>query len=112
MATFQRAHSGPNNITIMNGSATSDSFDLSQWSGGSIQFPDTVDGVSMTYEVSNDGTNYAAAMDSAGIALQAIPIDADVVIPLKPALFMSKHARIVTNINQTAERTIKLFVKG
>ncbi len=99
-------------VGIAINTATSGSFRVAEYNRGSIQVPAAITGTSYTLEVSNDGLTWDGLKVAAGTAVAAVNWAADDILPLPASVFDCQYARIVSQANEAAARTFKVFLKG
>ena len=99
-------------VTIANAAATSSAFHVGEFNKGSIQVPAAITGTSYTLEVSNDGSTWDSLKTAAAAAVAAVNWAANDVLPLPAEVFSCKWARIVSQANEGAARSLTVFLKG
>ena len=99
-------------VLIANGAATSGTFRVAEYNKGSLQVPAAITGTSYTLEVSNDGSTWDGLKTAAGAAVAAVNWAANDILPLPASVFDAMYARVVSQGNEAADRTLKVFLKG
>jgi hypothetical protein len=100
-------------VVIAVGQTVSGAFPLAEFNAGSLLTPGTIAGTGFTLQVSADGTTFSALQDAAGNAVASVPWTTDENCPIPTEAFKYKTGKIVSQAAQaTADRTIKLFLKG
>lgn len=112
MAPITRYAHAPSSVTIQSSDDTSSPCDVSSFSGGSFLIPAGFDGSNVTFEQADTDGVWGELLDSEGNAY-TVPVTADAWHSFPPGMIFDAHKiRIVSDATESADRSIKLHLKG
>ncbi len=79
---------------------------------GSIKMPAALTSTTLTYQVSHDGSNYAALLTGAGAAFGNVAVGANVQVPLPREALCFPRVRLVFGTAEAANRTVSLRLEA
>ena len=103
-------------VTIPNGAAISPAIDLRGAEPLAIQMPAAWTTAGLSFEVSDDGTNFADLFNTSGEYTVTVAVDRAVALPNPNELSAFKYIKVRsgttgTPVNQGADRLIKIIAK-
>lgn len=79
---------------------------------GSLKMPAALTSTTLTYQVSHDGSNYAALLTQAGAAFGNVTVAANVQVPLPREALSFPKVRLVFGSAEAANRAVSLRLEA
>lgn len=95
-------------LSVASGGTTSEVLRVEGFDRGSIRTPSALTSTAATWQVSSDGTNFAALKTSAGAAFGNVTVAANVDVPIPDGVFSFPFVKLVLGSAEGAARTISV----